>query len=117
MHLHGLHPIVAFKILPLLVFSVIVRPLNGGSSDPVSTTSIVHSDINWITYLGEHDMIYNFSQRDGKWTKLPTNWLTGPFTGNGWLGTVMYELSSYLLRACCDLHVFLICTLLLLLSW
>ena len=62
------------KVFVLLALAVLVL-----SAD-------VKLDINWETYLDQHDLVWSFTDED--WT-LPDKWYDAPFTGNGNLGMYM----------------------------
>eukprot|EP00035_Acanthoeca_spectabilis_P012802 m.232590 g.232590 ORF g.232590 m.232590 type:complete len:852 (-) comp15717_c0_seq3:218-2773(-) len=56
------------------------------------TSSIVSPPSNFSALLARHAMDFRFKWDDdeGRYDYLPTSWLTGPFTGNGVIGTVLY---------------------------
>jgi len=47
-----------------------------------SASDSVRVDVDWSTFLGRHDPI---------WDRLPQTWLEGPFLGNGMMGTLIRQ--------------------------
>eukprot|EP00656_Telonema_subtile_P029587 TRINITY_DN32694_c0_g1_i3.p1 TRINITY_DN32694_c0_g1~~TRINITY_DN32694_c0_g1_i3.p1 ORF type:complete len:674 (+),score=108.60 TRINITY_DN32694_c0_g1_i3:3-2024(+) len=59
----------------------------------LQTQSIVTDRVEWSSFLSRHDPLWSWSRSNATesgWDYLPTSWITGPFTGNGVVGQVMY---------------------------
>lgn len=82
---HPLYVLLSF----LLLFPSYPYPLHAVN---LPTISIVQPNFTFPSLLARHDLLFNFSFNEStdQWTTLPTNWLTGPFFGNGLIGTIIY---------------------------
>ncbi|HET9571679.1 MAG TPA: hypothetical protein VFP20_09765 [Bacteroidales bacterium] len=64
------------KNVLVLMFLLFITTANGRSAKDIN------SSIDYATFLSRNDLL---------WTKMPTGWTDGAFTGNGKTGTIFYE--------------------------
>ncbi len=73
--------IMTRALFPVSVWLTGCLLLVAGSAS-LATAATVDVDVDWPTFLGRHDMV---------WDRLPQTWLEGPYLGNGMMGTLIYQ--------------------------
>ncbi|WP_321376214.1 glycoside hydrolase family 95-like protein [uncultured Draconibacterium sp.] len=91
------------KYIDIRLFAIVILTLIGFACTPKENE--VKLDVDWKTFLGKHDMVWNpltYSEKPDYWEKRNMkhhhNWHEGAFTGNGEIGAMIYKETPERLR-------------------